>query len=167
MEQLYQFRAAETNEVPHIFHLIRERVRWMEECGLRQWNVTGYLEAFPLSYYQEAQTLGRLFVLAAEGGQPVCAAVLLEEDEWWTDGASALYLHNFVSDRRCHGVGRRFLREVEKYAADRGKDWLRLDSAEDNQLLSEYYAAQGFQSVGRCQADPYHGILRQKSLLNR
>lgn len=39
-------------------------------------------------------------------------------------------------------------------------------AAEDNQTLAAYYAAQGFQPVGRCQDGPYHGVLRQKSLLD-
>lgn len=162
MEQSNTFRRAEAGEVPHIFHLIRERVRWMEERGLRQWNVTGYLEAYPLPYYQEAQARGRLFVLAEEGGRPVCAAVLLEEDEQWTDGASALYIHNLAANLDCPGAGARFLRAAERYASQRGKDWLRLDSAEDNGPLADYYAAQGFRSVERCQDGPYRGILRQK-----
>lgn len=57
-----------------------------------------------------------------------------------------------------------FRRAAEEYAAERGKKWLRLDAAEDNLALAAYYAAQGFQPVGRCQDGPYHGILRQKQV---
>ena len=62
-------------------------------------------------------------------------------------------------------MGEIFLRYVDEIARQRGKYYLRLDSAVDNQKLAEYYEAQGFIAVGKCEDGPYQGILRQKQLV--
>lgn len=54
---------------------------------------------------------------------------------------------------------------VDEIARQRGKRCLRLDSAVDNQALADYYEAQGFIAVGKCDDGPYQGILRQKPLV--
>ena len=38
----FTFRRAEEHEVDEVFELIMARVRWMDEVGIRQWNVTDY-----------------------------------------------------------------------------------------------------------------------------
>ena len=42
--------------------------------------------------------------------------------------------------------------------------YFRLDSAVDNDALTQYYESQGFLPVGECEDGPYRGILRQKKL---
>lgn len=34
----------------------------MDRAGIRQWNVTGYLDAYPMDYYRAQQALGNLYV---------------------------------------------------------------------------------------------------------
>lgn len=55
----FLFRRAHTKEVPAVLSLISQRIRWMDACGIRQWNTTGYEAAYPPSYY------------AAQGFRPV------------------------------------------------------------------------------------------------
>ena len=98
----------------------------------------------------------------APAGRIVSAAVLLDHDHRWPDGTPALYLHNFVARCGCPGAGGRFLEEAEALAAARGRQYLRLDSAADNEALAAYYSAHGFAPAGTWSDGGYHGILRQK-----
>lgn len=151
-----------------MFAMIRQRMAWMDDKGIEQWNVAGYDEIYPLSYYEAAQARGEAFALAdADTGELVSAAVLLEEDERWEDCAPALYVHNFVSRVGERNAGALFLAHAEAYAAQRGKRFLRLDSAENNASLARYYDALGFETAGFCTDGPYRGILRQKALTQR
>ena len=105
----YVFREIRSDEIDAMFSLIMSRVHWMDEVGIRQWNVTKYDEVYPVSYYEGHARAGEVFVLEESAtGKMVCAAVLKHEDDRWPyDGARALYLHNFASDLGAKGVGRR------------------------------------------------------------
>ena len=164
MEQSYTFRRITPEEVPQMFALIRQRMQWMDAQDIQQWNVAHYDEIYPLSYYEDECRQGRLYVLA-RGGEVVCGAVLLEQDERWPDDAPAYYIHNLASKEGVPGAGAAFLRETAQLARAVGKQYLRLDSAERNEALARYYAAQGFQPAGTCQEGGYRGVLRQKALL--
>lgn len=166
MSDHYIFREITKTEIPQMFSMILERMKWMDEKGIRQWNVTDYDKVFPQAYYEAKRQMGEVFVLAEiNGNKIVCAAVLQEQDNYWPDCEKALYVHNFVSQIGERKVGEIFLRYVDEIARQRGKRCLRLDSAVDNQKLAEYYEAQGFIAVGKCEDGPYQGILRQKPLV--
>ena len=64
-------------------------------------------------------------------------------------------------------MGKIFLAKAEKYASTKGKKYFRLDSAEDNKKLEQYYTSQGFEAVDRCIDGQYFGILRQKELFKK
>ena len=166
MEGNYVFRQAEAGEVPEIFRLILRRMAWMDEKGIRQWNVTGYDSVYPASYYAQQQQKGTLFVLVdGRTEQILCAAVLKEEDPRWESREPSLFLHNFVSRIGVSGAGEVFLRHAEDDARKRGKEYFRLDSARDNAALAAYYESQGYLPVGACEDGSYRGILRQKKLV--
>lgn len=161
----YIFRKIKREEIPQMFALILRRIAWMDEKGIKQWNVTNYADAYPEAYYYKQCEMGTAYVLAEEEtGEVVCAAILLETDERWNDDVPAMYLHNFVSKVGEKGVGTTFLRLAEEYAIVQKKHYFRLDSAVDNKALTEYYESHGFMPVGECQDGPYRGILRQKEL---
>ena len=170
MENKYIFRRIRTEEISEMFDIILERVKWMDEVGIKQWNVTGYAATYPLPYYEEKHEKGEVFVLEdVQSRRIVCAAVLRNEDERWdhvcdsTDG-SALYLHNFASRVWAKGAGSIFLEDAEDYAAKQGKKYFRLDSADDNEFLTRYYSSRGYVPAGTCIDGPYTGILREKRL---
>lgn len=95
----------------------------------------------------------------------MCAAIVLEKDEYWPeDGVKALYVHALASRCDCPGAGAAFLREAENLARSLGKEYLRLDSQRDNERLAQYYEKQGFCAVGECEDGPYSGTLRQKKV---
>jgi len=158
------FRKARPGEPALVYELITDRVRWMDENDIHQWNDTNYLEVFPLEYYEAC--LERMYVLVEEAsGRILSAGVLLEDkDQRWDSDAPAYYVHNLVSVRNSGGAGKEFLRCVEELAVRNGKQYLRLDSSDDNPKLTAYYEALGFVACGSCQVGQYHGNLRQKVL---
>lgn len=165
MHKQYQFRRLSVQEAPQMFDLIVQRIRWMDEEGIRQWNETQYDKAYPLETKEAACQNGTAFGLVDDAGCIVCAAILLETDEYWPeDDINALYLHSFASRRDCPGAGAAFLRAAEDYARNLGKTHLRLDSQKDNEKLAQYYRSQGFMDMGECEDGPYRGTLRQKKL---
>ncbi len=163
MTDSFIFRPITRQEIPRLFAMIRERMAWMDEQGIRQWNVMQYDQIYPQTYYEQERQKGHVFVLE-EDGMLVCGAVLKERDDRWQDDQPALYVHNFVSQTGTKGAGAVFLRYAEAYALEKGRQYLRLDSAQDNQALSRYYESLGFRAAGSCQAGLYRGVLRQKDL---
>lgn len=165
MKEKYIFRQAKEEEVGTVFALIKSRMAWMDEIGVRLWNATRYDERYPLHYYQMRRKRGELFVLEeAETGEIHCVGGLMGEDERWTDVASALYLHHFASRPDKKGAGSIFLDKAEQYAREQGIVYFRLDSAIGNEKLEAYYGSRGYVPVGDCKDGLYEGILRQKKL---
>lgn len=102
----FLFRRAHAKELPAVLSLISQRIRWMDACGIRQWNTTGYEAAYPPSYYAALAKAGTLFVLLQkENGAVCCAAVLTEEDPAWQDLTPRALSSQFC--RRGFGTGGR------------------------------------------------------------
>lgn len=161
----YDFRLAKNNEIDTIFSLYKKRVHWMDKVGIQQWNVTKYLEVYPISYYAERQRLGELYVLSKEG-VIIGAVVLLQNDERWLKivASPAYYVHNLVTEPSVKGVGKIILFEAEKMAISRGIQFMRLDCAVDNKFLNEYYDSMGYKMVGCCKEGVYIGNKREKEI---
>ena len=165
MKDSYIFRQIKKEELPIFFDIILSRMKWMDEVGIKQWNVTKYDQVYPLTYYEGKRQSGELFVLEDKNtGKIVCGAVLKHHDERWKDDPPAIYLRNFATRLDAKGVGLIFMEYAESYAADIGKDYFRLDSADDNIPLAKYYENLGYVPVGKCVDGMYTGILRQKKL---
>lgn len=147
--------------------LIHQRIAWMDETGIRQWNVTDYDGVYPPQYYEACWHKGELYALEdAASGQIICVGALKREDPRWPEHlhAPALYLHHLAASLKHRGAGRAFLQAAERHAARLGMTWLRLDSAVDNPALTRYYESQGYLPAGLCTDGLYEGILRQKAL---
>lgn len=165
MENRFKFRPARADEVQAVFDLIMRRVAWMDTVGIRQWNTTKYDERYPLCYYEKRRQMDELFVLEdTVANSLACVGALFHEDGRWPEPAKALYLHHFAAEVGAKGMGDLFLREAEKYAAQKGMAYMRLDSAVGNAVLEDYYISRGYVEAGRCDDGLYHGILRQKPL---
>ena len=59
MNDAYIFRKIKKEELPTFFDIILSRMKWMDEVGIKQWNVTRYDEVYPLSYYEEKRQAGQ------------------------------------------------------------------------------------------------------------
>ena len=77
---------------------------------------------------------------------------------------NALYLHNFATVIGEKGIGKVYIKFAEQHALNQGKEYFRLDSADDNIPLEKYYTEQGYVPVGNCRDGLYTGILREKRL---
>lgn len=157
------FEKASADEVKEIFSLYEKRVEWMEKNKIHQWNETDYLGSYPKPYYEEQQKSGNLYVLKIRG-KIAGAAVVLRDDARWKDFESrpSFYVHNLVTDIQAKGAGKVILGEIEKFAKESSKDFVRLDCARDNSFLNSYYESQGYLPAGECEEGLYKGILRQK-----
>lgn len=147
--------------------LIHQRIAWMDEKGIRQWNVTDYDGVYPPEYYEACWQKGELYALEdPASGAVICAGALKEQDDRWPEALSApaFYLHHLAADPGHRGAGRIFLSQAERHARHAGKTYLRLDSAIDNPALTRYYESQGYLPTGTCTDGLYEGILRQKKL---
>ncbi len=165
MGDRYIFRAIRKEEIQQMYQMILDRMDWMDEVGIRQWNVTHYDTVYPLSYYEQKRIEGEAFVLEdTRTGEIVCAGVLKKEDDRWPTEAPALYLHHFVTKVEYKGVGAIFLELAEQYVLSTGRSLMRLDSAVGNTTLADYYGSKGYMPVGTCVDGLYKGILREKVL---
>lgn len=162
----YQFTLATETMLDQIYSLIEKRIKWMDEKGIKQWNVTDYTRIYPKTYYQKQIEENHVYVLVDSATTVVGAIVLLEEDERWEDSpcCKAYYLHNFVTDSQVKGVGKQILRAVEDLAIKKKKQKLRLDCAEGSAFLNQYYEGEGYQLVGTCIEGLYKGNKREKKL---
>jgi len=166
-DDIYIFRKLKENEVPIMYRLVIERLRWMDKKNIKHWNVLRYDNIYPQSYYEEKAQQGYAYCLVdTNTNEILCAAVLLESDESWRDNEPSIYIHNFISKVGHPGIGKLFLKYTETLAKSKGKKYLRLDSSGDNEKLTEYYDKQGFIPVGTCvYVDGlYKGVLRQKEI---
>ena len=163
----YFFKKAQADELEKIFGLYSQRVQWMDMVGIAQWNVTDYLEVYPIGYYREQMDLGNLYVLVNESSRNIAsAAVLLQSDDRWLDRAntSAYYIHNLVTDTEEPAVGIVMMAEIEKLAIRDGKQSLRTDCAVDNTFLNGYYKSLGYSPAGSCKDGKYVGNRLEKEL---
>lgn len=162
----YELVLADESALEAVYGLIDQRIRWMDEKGIAQWNVMDYWGAYPREHYAELMRRGELYVLKRPDRRIVSAAALYEEDERWVDAAElpAFYVHHFTSDVHQKGAGRAMLRKIEALARERGKACIRLDCSDDNARLNRYYEDVGYLPAGFCTDGPYRGIRREKGL---
>lgn len=162
------FEPADSSDLNSVYEIIKKRVNWMEEKGLKQWNCTDYLRVYPLSYFSEHQKNERLFVLRDIDTDIVMAVmVLLELDERWPgyENRNSFFVHNFATLPNVAGLGGIMLKYAEKYAISSGKSYLRLDCPSDNEFLNNYYEERGYIPAGECIDRLYRGNRKEKKLL--
>ena len=163
------FEKAVGQDYQAVYSLTAARVRWMDQVGIQQWNVTNYLEAYPAAYYEEQQKKSCLYVLKDSDGTVIGGLVLLGQDDRWADRRedAALYIHNLVTAPSEKGAGNIILQEVENLAKKQGVAYLRLDCAVDNAFLNRYYEDHGFQLAGSCSEGLYVGNRREKKIVQK
>ena len=156
------FIPAAEQDLPAVFDLINTRIRWLQQRGIHQWDT--YWEAFPEEHYRAAVRDGALFVLKRDD-RITAAAALRREDNLWSDGAPALYIHNFAACPNHPGDGEQLLARCESVARAEGLSFLRLDCLASNAVLNAYYESRDFVFVATLPGDEYYvPTLRQKRL---
>ncbi len=163
------FRQGTQADVAAVMALIGQRVRWMGQRDLRQWD-SSYLELYDRQYFLQRAWSGQLWVAESSQGTSreeaiVAAAVLTERDPLWDEDLSACYVHNLATSQRYPGLGRLFLAFLAQQAIGRGKRALRLDCASHSAGLNHYYRSLGFRGRGDVVVKDYRGC-RRELLLN-
>lgn len=161
----YELMQAKMSDLYEAYSIIVERVKWMNENGIHQWNVTGYLERYSIKYFKECIENGTLYIMK-RNGKTEAIAVLLEKDLRWGESKedTAYYIHNFASRLKNKGLGKIMIGEIEKLAARKNKKYVRLDCPVNNSKLNEYYRKAGYEMRGQCDEIVYKGNLREKKI---
>ena len=152
-------------DLDEILMLIQNRIDWMDENNIRQWNTTNYFECYPRSYFADLAAKGQLYVVKEGNLNRVIGAVaLLEQDKRWNDNVPSYYIHNLVSDTDFSGLGARIIEFCEQMALKDEKLKMRLDCQASNEKLQAYYCDLGFECVGKVQEGHYAGVKLEKTL---
>lgn len=154
---------AKEAKLPAILDVIQQRIEWMDEKGLYQWNKTDYMGVYPPEYFLGLIQKGEVFV-ACEGEQVQGVMALFPEDPRWEKPGTAFYVHHLATALGVSGLGKEMLQFAETYALEQGKDYLRLDCQQVNLPLNRYYEALGYVHCGVCIDGEYVGNLMEKKL---
>lgn len=157
------FRQLQLSELDDCLQLIKDRINWMDEVGLEQWNTTNYLEVYPRVYFEDLIRAGKFYSLKSSESRLLGIAALLTEDERWEKFSDepAYYVHHLTTSLSTGGAGKIMLSCIENKARQEGLK-VRLDCAKDNAVLNTYYEELGYRHVGSCVDGLYVGNLREK-----
>lgn len=167
---VYKFRKAVGDDLNSIFQLYKDRIDWMNQLNLNQWNKTNYLDVYGINYFHTQMNKSNLYVAEDTINNTIVGAViLLNEDDMWENNAhlKSYYIHNLVTSPNIKGIGIFIFNAIEVLAKNNGIETLRLDCAEDNYFLNQYYESKGYIAVDKCKDGLYYGIKREKILLSK
>ena len=143
------------------FAIIEQRIAWMRERSLHQWEESDYAQIYPLAHFQRLAQEGVLYGAFA-GAQLIGIIALFTQDERWDDDVPALYVHHLATLAGKRGVGERLLAFAWEIAKQSGKSRLRLDAQRGNEALNAYYERLGFRFVDSLREGAYEGNRREK-----
>jgi ribosomal protein S18 acetylase RimI-like enzyme len=142
---------ARTEHVEAVLALRDAAAEWLLDKGVQQWT-PGELPRRVVARRIEA---GETYVLPDSHGR-IRATVTIDfadEHTWGVRGADgrAGYVHTLVVHPDVAGseLGRRIMRWAEGFIADAGRVLCRLDCAESNDALRNWYRQLGYREVGR------------------
>ncbi len=161
----YHFRLANENEIDDVLYLIQQRIKWMDEVGIEQWNKTNYLDCYTKTYFKDCVARHELYIMFDyTDTRIVGAVVLLSHDKRWIDDTDVFYIHNLVTTVGENGLGEILLKNCENVAKQKNKQRLRLDCQAENVKLNSFYKKLGFDYIGQVQDGLYRGNKREKIL---
>lgn len=155
---------ATTADIKPIISLIQDRIDWMDEMDIHQWNKSDYLTTFSLEYFNEVIENKNLYKVEDNNKTIIGAFTLFDQDARWTDDTSALYIHNFVSKIGVKNVGNYIISFCEEKARDKKVLLLRIDCQQNNPKLNNYYEKHGFLYINSFEEELYSGNRREKHI---
>lgn len=145
---IYEMKQTEESQIPEFIQILQERIDWMDQIGLKQWNDEEYLDVYSEEYFRAQARSGCLFFLMKDG-KTAGVAALMEEDDRWEDGSREyFYIHHLATRTGMPGAGTAFLRLIKEYARTYGKKGIRLDCQLGNEPLNGFYEANGYVTAG-------------------
>ncbi len=152
---------ATVSHLSAILHILQQRIDWMDDKGLYQWNKTDYMGVYPPEYFKRLIEKQEVFV-ACEGEQVLGVMALFHEDPRWEKPGSSFYVHHLATALQTPGLGKTMLAFAEDYAKENDKEYVRLDCQQVNLPLNRYYEALGYVHCGVCVDGEYVGNLMEK-----
>ena len=165
-EMEYHFRRALPQDVDSIIEVIQERIDWMDQMGLYQWNKTHYMQRYPRQYFLQRVEDGEFFLALDSSGAVTGVMALLTEDPRWegTEQKKCYYVHHLAARTGAKGAGRALLCFCEELSRKEGREVVRLDCQLGNDKLNAFYEKLGYQYAGPMVEGEYEGIKREKKL---
>lgn len=163
----YILSKAQISDLDSIINLIGQRIDWMDQVGIKQWNTTDYFGVYPRSHFESYINRGIMYVARlTENGPVLGVEALLPADPRWPDGdiVNAWYVHHLATSLEEKGLGREMIRLTEELGRAVGLERIRLDCDIKNVFLNTYYQSQGYEMCGQCVDGAYSGNLREKIL---
>lgn len=149
----YIFRRAVATDLPAIEKILKDAVARMLAEGKQQWN-----ESYPTAVYVLADMARDVaFVLEFQGEVVAYGAVVFDgepayddlDGEWLSDQKYVVVHRVAVSQKaQGNGVGARFMKSVEYYAAEKGIGSFRIDTNFDNFAMLRLIEKCGFAYCG-------------------
>lgn len=136
------FTLASQSDQCIILDILQETQLWLRTKGINQWTLP-----FTLQWVNECLEKKVFFVGSTEN-EIVAVFRLVKSDPciWEENIKDSLYIHS-VAVRlswKGHQIGREIFKWIEKYAIQKGYNFLRLDCLADNLALCKYYENTGF-----------------------
>lgn len=158
---MYEIVKAKLSDIDSIIKLIKDRIKWMDEKGINQWNKTDYVGRYPKEYFEENIDY---FYIAKKDNKIVGEYALYEEDVRWPNKRNGYYIHHLATDLNEKGLGKIMILYAEELAKINDKEVVRFDSQIGNDSLSKYYDDLGYFVCGTCNDLLYNGLLREKEI---
>lgn len=136
---------ARMDHIPEVQGMLSNASHRAAALGYKQW-----WDPFPVEVIERSVALGETYI-AVENGSVLGTIALSWEDPlfWGEQPPDAGYVHRLCTNPHVvPGFGAELLTWADRTAADRDRDWLRLDTPASNVRLRAYYQSLGFRLQG-------------------
>lgn len=160
---MYTYEFVPEHELSYVIDIIKQRISWMDEKHMKQWNDGDYLAYYSPDYFLEK--IKNKEMLAMKEHDNIIAIVgFFSDDERWDHNKSYIYLHHLATLPQYHGIGKTFVKACEDIAKQMGKSGIRLDCQKGNDAIIRFYDDMGYLSKGEFTSGKYTGIRKEKLL---
>jgi len=165
----YLFRRLQPEEFDAARAIIVEVTEWLLSKGIRQW-----LQPLPAEIYRARHDQGENYGLFVEGELAAVVSLLDYHPLYWSEFLPETpfkWVATLASSRRYKGqsLGEVTLIKAEEFLADEGVEEIYLDCFYGQGVLTEFYAALGYDQIARRQlnfpAGTFDSVLMRKALL--
>ena len=142
-----QIQRSTTTDIDGIFKLYDIAVAYQKERFHLHW------PSFDRSMVEAEIADGNQWKIVADDGSVACVfATAFDDPLIWREKNTdpAVYIHRIATnpDWRGQNFVAHIIEWAKKYAAENGKNFLRLDTVGDNKKLTEHYVKSGFHFLG-------------------
>jgi GNAT superfamily N-acetyltransferase len=139
-------RPATADDARLVGEMLDEATAYVARLGFEQWPVP-----FPQEELRQRIERGEIYVVEVDG-EPSATFTLLWDDPfyWGERPPDSVYLHKLAVRRAFagRGLGPEIVDWVEREAASKGRQFVRLDCIRDNPRIRAYYERLGFEHRG-------------------